>query len=68
MRIVVSSCSKYDRLVPGCMFFIRRYWKDRLWYLDILTNNPKPYLDELPYNKVYVGKDRGWASIMLAYL
>ena len=68
MRICVASCDKYHILVPGCTFFIRRFWDDRPWYLDILANTPQDILDELPYNKVYVGPDKGWASNMLAYL
>lgn len=68
MRICVASCDKYHILVPGCTFFVRRFWDDRPWYLDILANTPQTKLDELPYNKVYVGEDQGWAANMLAYL
>lgn len=68
MRICIASCDKYHILVPGCTFFIRRFWDDRPWYLDILANTPQDRLDELPYNKVYVGEDQGWASNMILYL
>jgi len=69
VRICVLSCDRYHALVPGCMFFIERYWgKERPWDIDIVSNVERPRLEVLPYNKVYVGTDWGLSSNLIAYL
>lgn len=68
MRVVCVTCEKYYALVPGFCFFLEKFWPDRPYYLDILANTSQPKLEELPYGKVYVGQDMGWATNMLAYL
>lgn len=67
-RIVCLSCDRYHALIPGFCFFLEKYWQDRPWELDIVTNVERPRLATLPYNKIYVGTDWGLSSNLLAYL
>ena len=66
MRIVISTCNKYDHLIPGCLLLLNRYWPGQT--VDIVASRA---LVDLPTNATVTipgPDDEPWTTRIRTYL
>jgi hypothetical protein len=68
VKVVCITCDLYSKLIPGFCYFLAEGWPERPWPLEIVAGTEQPWFEGLPYAFWYYGRDKLWASNVLAYL
>ena len=65
MKVVISTCDKHSWIIPISMYFLKKYWPDLPYPVDIITETG--YIDGC-YGNQFDGGGLSWSDGLINYL